>query len=64
MRRLLEESRLLPAGTHTGLDVLEGRLDEELDYNLAIGNRWIDLPRAAGERAGATWPAGGRWPPP
>jgi sugar phosphate isomerase/epimerase len=44
MRRLLEESHLLPAGTHTGLDVLEGRLDEELDYNLAIGNRWIVCP--------------------
>jgi sugar phosphate isomerase/epimerase len=44
MRRLLEETGLQPAGTHTGLDTLEHRLDQDIDYNLAIGNRWIICP--------------------
>jgi sugar phosphate isomerase/epimerase len=44
MKALLREAGVQPAGTHTGLDVLENRLDEEIDYNLAIGNRWILCP--------------------
>lgn len=44
MRRLLEETGLQPAGTHTGLDTLEHALDEEMEYNLAIGNRWVICP--------------------
>jgi sugar phosphate isomerase/epimerase len=44
LRRLLDEAGVEPAGTHTGLDVLEGGLDAELDYNLAIGNRWVICP--------------------
>ena len=44
MRRLLEETGLRPAGTHTGLDTLEHDLGTEIDYNLAIGNRWIICP--------------------
>ncbi len=44
LRALLEETGLRPAGTHTGLDILENRLDEEIDFNLAIGNRWIICP--------------------
>jgi sugar phosphate isomerase/epimerase len=44
MRQLLAESGLKPAGTHTGLDILENRLDDEIAYNLAIGNRWVICP--------------------
>jgi sugar phosphate isomerase/epimerase len=44
MKDLLREAKVQPAGTHTGLDVLENRLDEEMAYNLAIGNRWIICP--------------------
>jgi sugar phosphate isomerase/epimerase len=44
MRRLLADTGLQPVGTHTGLDVLEGALDQEIDYNLAIGNRWVICP--------------------
>lgn len=44
MSELLQEARVRTAGTHTGLDVLENRLDEDIDYNLAIGNRWIICP--------------------
>ena len=44
MRSLLQETGLKPVGTHTGLDTLENRLDEDIDYNLAIGNKWIICP--------------------
>jgi len=44
LRDLLREANVQPAGTHTGLDVLESRLDEEIAYNQAIGNRWILCP--------------------
>jgi len=44
MRALLKETGLQPAGTHTGLNVLEGQLDQEIDYNLEIGNQWIICP--------------------
>jgi sugar phosphate isomerase/epimerase len=44
MRGLLAETGLQPAGTHTGLNVLEGALDQEMDYNLEIGNKWVICP--------------------
>lgn len=44
MRRLLEETGLRPAGTHTGLNVLESELDKEIGYNQEIGNQWILCP--------------------
>lgn len=44
MRQLLDEAGVKPAGTHTGLDTLENNLDEDIQYNLAIGNRWILCP--------------------
>ena len=44
MRALLQESGVQPAGTHTGLNVLESSLDQEIDYNLEIGNKWIICP--------------------
>jgi sugar phosphate isomerase/epimerase len=44
MRQLLQETGLKPAGTHTGLNVLENELDKEIDYNLEIGNKWIICP--------------------
>ena len=44
LRRLLEETGLKAAGTHTGLDVLENQLDQEIDFNLEIGNPWLVCP--------------------
>src|SRR5919106_706485 len=44
MRQLLKDTGLQPVGTHTGLNVLEGQLDQEIDYNLEIGNKWIICP--------------------
>ncbi|HEU5316025.1 MAG TPA: sugar phosphate isomerase/epimerase [Chloroflexota bacterium] len=44
MRSLLGEAGVQPAGTHTGLNILEGSLDQEIDYNLEIGNKWIICP--------------------
>jgi sugar phosphate isomerase/epimerase len=44
MRTLLDDNGVRPAGTHTGLDTLEGDLEAELDYNQAIGNRWVICP--------------------
>ena len=57
MRGLLEQAGVQPAGTHTGLDVLENRLDEEIEYNLAIGNRWVICPSLpeARRRDAAGW---------
>lgn len=57
MRRLLDETGLQAAGTHTGLDVLEGSIDQELDYNLEIGNRWVVCPSLPEARRGdiAAW---------
>jgi sugar phosphate isomerase/epimerase len=57
MRRLLEETGLQAAGTHTGLDTLEERLDAEIGYNQEIGNKWIlcpSLPEARRQNA-AGW---------
>jgi len=44
MLALLKDTGLKPAGTHTALDVLEGSLEQEMDYNLAIGNTWLLCP--------------------
>ena len=44
IRRLLNETSLQPVGTHTGLEALEHRLDQEIDYNLEIGTPWIVCP--------------------
>ena len=44
LRRLLEECGVAPVATHTGLNVLESQLDEEIGYNLEIGNKWIICP--------------------
>ena len=57
MRGLLQETGLKPCGTHTGLNVLESTLDEDIAYNLEIGNKWIlcpSLPEARRQNA-AGW---------
>lgn len=44
MRQLLSDTGLQPVGTHTGLNVLENQLDQDIDYNFEIGNKWIICP--------------------
>lgn len=44
MRRLLEDAGVRPAGTHAGLETLESALDQEIEYNRAIGNAWVICP--------------------
>jgi sugar phosphate isomerase/epimerase len=44
MRSLLQETGLRPVAAHTGLDVLENQLDQDIDYSLEIGNKWIICP--------------------
>jgi sugar phosphate isomerase/epimerase len=44
MRRLLADTGLQPVAAHTGIETLENRLDEDIDYNLEIGNKWIICP--------------------
>lgn len=44
MKRLLDELGLKVAGSHVGLSQLEGDLNREIDYNLAVGNRDLIVP--------------------
>ena len=44
IRNLLDELGLTPAGSHTGMDLLRDHLDEVIEYNLAIGNKYIICP--------------------
>ncbi|MCG3196168.1 MAG: Inosose dehydratase [bacterium] len=44
MKMLLEENNLEAAGSHHGIDQLEGSLDQVIDYNLRIGNSRIVCP--------------------
>ena len=52
VRALLEETGLRAASTHVGLDLLEGNLEAEIDYCLAIGCPCIVLPWLPSERRG------------
>jgi sugar phosphate isomerase/epimerase len=44
LKELLAETGLKVAGSHIGLDVLEGNLSGAIELNLEIGNRWIVCP--------------------
>jgi sugar phosphate isomerase/epimerase len=44
IRDLLKELGLTPAGSHTGIDALRDNLDEIIEYNLTIGNKYIICP--------------------
>lgn len=41
---ILKETGLIALGSHTNYDLLRNHLDEVIDFNLAIGNRYIIFP--------------------
>ena len=50
LRRLLDDLNLRVAGSHTGLEVLEGSLTAALDFSQAIGNEYLVCPYLPEER--------------
>lgn len=44
LQQVLRDLDLQPAGAHIGLRELESRFDELVEYNQAIGNRWLVVP--------------------
>ena len=44
MKKILADLDLVPVGSHTGADLLTGRLDEVIEYNLELGNKYIVCP--------------------
>jgi len=44
MKDLLKELGLTPAGSHTNVKTLQENLDEIIEYNLTIGNKYIVCP--------------------
>lgn len=44
MKAMLDELGLVPVGSHTGADLLTEKLDEVIEYNLTIGNKYIVCP--------------------
>lgn len=49
MKTELDRLGLAAAGSHVGLDLLKEKLEETLEYNLEIGNKYIICPWAKGE---------------
>src|SRR5947199_6021878 len=50
LRRLLDDLNLRAAGSHTGLDALEGDLNAALDFTQAIGSQFVVCPYLPEER--------------
>jgi len=50
LKSFLDDLGLKRAGSHTGLDLLEGDLQKVIDDNLAVGNPWIVCPWMPEER--------------
>lgn len=44
LKGLLNELDLTPVGSHTNLDLLTGQLDEVIEYNKILGNKYIICP--------------------
>ncbi len=44
LKKALDDLNLTPCGSHTGIDLLQNSLDEVIEYNLEIGNRYIVCP--------------------
>lgn len=44
LKKVLEDSGLLPCGSHTGIEALEEDLNRVIDYNLEIGNHYVICP--------------------
>lgn len=52
MVSLLKRLNLSPAGSHVPLDLLKNKVDEIIEYNLEIGNKYIICPYAKYESKG------------
>ena len=50
LKSFLDDLGLKRAGSHTGLDLLEGDLQKVIDDNLAVGNPWVVCPWMPEER--------------
>ena len=46
MKETLDRLGLKAAGSHTGIDLLKDKLDEVIEYNLEIGNKYVICPWA------------------
>lgn len=46
MKKLLDEYGLKSVGTHVGMDALQNKLDEEIEYNAILGTEYIICPGA------------------
>ena len=44
LKKVLDDSDLVPCGSHTGIELLQDNLDETIEYNLEIGNPYIICP--------------------
>lgn len=49
LRQLLDELNLKVAGSHIGIEALEGSLENEVEYNAALGNHDLICPVAPAE---------------
>lgn len=47
LKSYLEEFRLTPVGAHIGIDALKNNLEEIIEYNLQLGNKYIVCPWAS-----------------
>lgn len=44
LKKVLDDSGIVPCGSHTGIDVLEDDLNKVIDYNLEIENKYVICP--------------------
>ncbi|MEH6943909.1 sugar phosphate isomerase/epimerase family protein [Bacillus sp. JJ722] len=44
LKKVLEDLKLKPCGSHVSIDDLENRLDDVITYNVEIGNKYIICP--------------------
>ena len=42
--KCMEENNIVPCGSHTSIDLLESNFDATVEYNQAIGNKYIIVP--------------------
>jgi sugar phosphate isomerase/epimerase len=47
LKAYLEEFKLKPVGAHIGIDALKNNLEEIIEYNLQLGNKYIVCPWAS-----------------
>ncbi|MDR1559003.1 MAG: sugar phosphate isomerase/epimerase [Clostridiales bacterium] len=48
LKKLLDDNNLRPMGTHSSVEALLERLDEEIEYNQILGTEYIVLPHYSG----------------